>query len=97
MITDISELYDSSDATRRPLHIEHLSCGRRHCLASFEYGAFFYWGDNEFGQLGNKKRSFIESPMPFKKFEDNHDVLNIVCGINSSAVIVAHQSQKPKN
>lgn len=96
LITDISELYDSSDARRKPLHLDNLSCGKRHTLAGFEYGAFFFWGDNEFGQLGNRKRSFIESPWPFKKFEENHDVLNVVCGINSSAVICAHKPPKSK-
>jgi len=96
LITDISELYDSSDARRKLLHLDNLSCGKRHTLAGFEYGAFFFWGDNEFGQLGNRKRSFIESPWPFKKFEENHDVLNVVCGINSSAVICAHKPPKSK-
>ena len=40
------------------------------------------------GQLGNKKRSFVESPFPKRKFELNHNVENVICGLNSSAVIV---------
>ena len=90
LVEDISELYDGMDDKRSPLHIAGLACGRRHCLANFEYGAFFFWGDNEAGQLGNRKRSFLESPFPFFKFENHHDVLNIVCGNSSSAAIVAH-------
>ena len=97
LLSDISELYDSSDVKRKPLSLDNLSSGKRHTLASFDYGAFFFWGDNEFGQLGKRKRSFIESPWPFKKFEENHDVMNIVCGINSSAVIVAHKPPKNKS
>ena len=96
LVDDISELYDGLDEKRSPLRIEHLACGKRHNLASFGYGAFFYWGDNETGQLGNRKRSFLESPWPFQKFENNHDVLNVVCGINSSAVIVSHQPKRNK-
>ena len=47
-----------------------------------------FWGDNQAGQLGNRKRSFIESPYPSKKFEYRHNVENIVLGIDSSGVIV---------
>ena len=88
LIEDISELYDGLDADRKPLHITKIACGRKHCMAALDYGAFFFWGDNESGQLGNKKRSFVESPFPKRKFELNHDVLNVVAGVDSSAVIV---------
>jgi alpha-tubulin suppressor-like RCC1 family protein len=33
----------------KPLNISHISCGRKHCIAAFDYGAFFIWGDNENG------------------------------------------------
>jgi len=49
-------------------------------MVGFDFGAFFYWGDNEKGQLGNRKRSFMESPYPSRKFENNHNVENIICG-----------------
>ena len=57
-------------------------------MAVFDYGALFVWGDNEVGQLGNRKRSFIESPFPKRKFEMFHNVHNIVCGNDSAGVIV---------
>lgn len=57
-------------------------------MASFDYGAFFFWGDNEHGQLGNRKRSFMESPFPKRKFELYHNVENVIAGVDSSAVIV---------
>ena len=47
-----------------------------------------FWGDNQAGQLGNRKRSFIESPYPSRKFEYRHNVENVVLGIDSSGVIV---------
>lgn len=72
----------------RPLKINNLTCGKKHCIATFEYGAFFIWGDNEKGQLGDKKRRFLESPYPKSKFERKHNVENVICGIDSCAVIV---------
>jgi len=65
-------------------------------MAAFDYGAFFVWGDNEVGQLGNRKRSFVESPYPKPKFELNHNVENIVCGVDSAAVIVEQLPRKKK-
>ena len=47
IIEDISGFVDMYKD--RPLNINHISCGRKHCLATFDYGAFFVWGDNEFG------------------------------------------------
>ena len=50
------------------------------------------------GQLGNRKRSFLESPYPSKKFEYRHNVENIVLGIDSSGVIVEDTGkEKVKN
>lgn len=70
------------------MHIQKLVCGRRHCMAVFEQCAFYIWGDNESGQLGNRKRSFVESPVPKRKFEIHHNVENIAAGVDSAAVIV---------
>jgi len=42
-VPDISDLFDE---TGEPLMISQLQCGRRHCVASFDYGAFLFWGDN---------------------------------------------------
>ena len=76
------------DEDQRPLHVTHIACGRRHCMAALDYGAFFYWGDNVSGQLGNRKRSFLESPFPKRKFELHHNVIGLAAGLDSSAVIV---------
>jgi alpha-tubulin suppressor-like RCC1 family protein len=57
-------------------------------MATFDYGSFFFWGDNEHGQLGNRKRSFSESPYPKRKFELHHNVEKVICDIDSSCVLV---------
>ena len=80
----------------KPLHIKKVVCGSKHCMATFDYGAFYFWGDNEKGQLGNRKRSFIESPFPKRKFELFHDVINVVADVDSSAVIVESQPPRTK-
>ncbi len=81
----------------KPLKINNLTCGRRHCVATFDYGAFFIWGDNEFGQLGDKKRRFLESPFPKSKFERRHNVESVVCSIDNCAAIVEDLSDKMPN
>lgn len=49
LVEDISELFDMVDEHQKPLLIKKIACGRRFCMAAFEYGAFFMWGDNELG------------------------------------------------
>lgn len=95
LIEDISGFVDMYE--NKPLKISNLTCGRRHCVATFDYGAFFVWGDNEFGQLGDKKRRFLESPFPKSKFERRHNVESVVCGIDNCAVIVEDLSDKMPN
>jgi len=93
LVPDISDLFDEKDEARM---INHLQCGRRHCIATFDFGAFVFWGDNQVGQLGNRKRSFLESPYPSKKFEQRHNVENVVLGIDSSGVIVQDTGREKK-
>jgi len=92
LVEDISGFVDMYEGI--PLKMTNISCGRRHCAATFNYGAFFIWGDNEFGQLGDKKRRFLESPFPKSKFERRHNVESVVCGIDNCAVIVEDLSDK---
>lgn len=47
MVEDISGFIDSS--TNKPVRLLNLESGRRHSVAVFNYGAFFMWGDNEYG------------------------------------------------
>jgi len=87
LVEDISGFVDLH-STNAPLTINNMSCGRKHCVVTFDYGAFFIWGDNEHGQLGDKKRRFLESPFPKSKFERRHNVENVICGIDNCAVVV---------
>jgi alpha-tubulin suppressor-like RCC1 family protein len=97
LVEDISELYDMNDENQKPLEISQLVCGRRHCMAVFQGGHFYVWGDNEVGQLGNRKRSFMESPFPKRKFAVFHNVENIVAGVDSCGVIVETLPPRKKN
>lgn len=38
----------------------------------------------------------MESPFPKAKFEKKHNVENVICGIDSSAVIVEHIQRQKK-
>ena len=92
---DLSDLFDEKDEAR---FVNHIQCGRRHCVATFDFGGFVYWGDNHVGQLGNRRRSFLESPYPSKKFEQRHNVENVVLGLDSCGVIVEDTGKvKKKN
>ena len=95
LVPDLSDLFDESETA---LTITNLQCGRRHCMAAYDYGAFLFWGDNQVGQLGNRKRAFLESPYPSKKFEYRHNIENVILGIDSSCVIVEDTGRiKKKN
>ena len=94
IIHDISGHFDHK--LNKPIRIKHLSCGRRHCIAMFKYGAFFVWGDNEFGQQGNMRRAFVESPLPMNLFETSFNVENVCCEREGNIVIVEHKKQKNK-
>jgi len=48
--------------------VSQLSCGRKHCIALLNIGYIMEWGDNEYGQMGNKKRSPVHSPLIIRQF-----------------------------
>lgn len=91
-LDDISGFVDST--RQEPLNIAHLSCGRRHSMLVFDYGAFFTWGDNEKGQMGDRTRRMIESPFPKAKFEIKHNVLNVEASFDNCAVVVQRLPEK---
>ena len=45
------------------------------------------WGDNEYGQMGNKKRSAVNSPIVLRNFVGKK-VVGVFASENNSAVIV---------
>ncbi len=51
------------------------------------------WGDNEFGQLGNRKRVYSEHPIILSKFSKDN-LVDLSCGYNSSAVICEYDEEQ---
>ena len=56
-------------------------------MALMSVGVILEWGDNEYGQMGNKKRSVVDNPVIMSRFLKNN-VLNIHASSNKSAVII---------
>ena len=52
------------------------------------------WGDNEHGQMGNKKRSPVYSPIIVREFSEK-DILGVFAGHNASGVILREQVPPP--
>lgn len=48
-LTIVPDLSDIFDELNEPRFVNHIQCGRRHCLATFDFGGFLYWGDNHVG------------------------------------------------
>lgn len=95
-ITIVPDLSDIFDETNEARFVNYIQCGRRHCVATFDFGGFLYWGDNHVGQLGNRRRSFLESPYPSKKFEQRHNVENVIVGLDSCGIIVEDSGKVKK-
>ncbi|KAL4490241.1 hypothetical protein ABPG72_004280 [Tetrahymena utriculariae] len=68
------------------VRINKISCGNHHCIALLSAGVVTEWGENDYGQLGNKKRSFSEHPIMISTFK-KQNVLNVSAGHTSSSVI----------
>lgn len=67
--------------------VEQIQCGKGHCLALLNIGYIMEWGDNECGQLGNKKRSPSLVPIILRDFM-GRKVVGVFAGENSSGVII---------
>lgn len=67
--------------------VDHIQCGKGHCLALLNIGYIMEWGDNEYGQLGNRKRSPSLVPMILREFVGKK-VVKVFAGDYSSGVIV---------
>lgn len=50
-------------------------------------GYVFEWGDNEYGQMGNKRRASLNEPTIVKEFMKK-PVLGVFASENSTGVIV---------
>ncbi|KRW99370.1 Regulator of chromosome condensation 1/beta-lactamase-inhibitor protein II [Pseudocohnilembus persalinus] len=85
----------TNKGTEENIDIKQISCGANHCMALLSVGAIMEWGQNEYGQLGNKKRAFSEHPIIMGKFK-NENILNISCGYDSSAIVAELQEEQKK-
>lgn len=92
-ITDVVKLESLSnfkiktEGGEKDVRVKQISCGYNHCMALLSVGVIMEWGANEYGQLGNKKRAFLEHPAIVGNFT-KENVVSISCGQNNSAVIV---------
>lgn len=77
----------TADYKQASVDVKQISCGRGHCLALMSMGVVMTWGMNDYGQLGNRKRAFKETPLIVSKLK-NQGVLKVVANHNSSYVLV---------
>ena len=76
------------------VQVRQLACGNSHCIAWLNIGYVMEWGDNEHGQMGNKKRSPVYSPIIVREFSEK-DILGVFAGHNASGVILREQVPPP--
>ena len=65
----------------------HLSCGNSHSIVLLNIGYVMEWGDNEHGQMGNRKRSPVYAPIIVRDFSEMN-IIGVFAGKNASGVIV---------
>jgi alpha-tubulin suppressor-like RCC1 family protein len=70
--------------------IEQLRCGKNHCIALLNIGYIMEWGDNEYGQMGNRKRSGNLTPIVLKDFAGKK-IKGVFAGDNKSGVIIEQE------
>ncbi|XP_031472744.1 uncharacterized protein LOC116245225 [Nymphaea colorata] len=75
------------------VQVKQLACGNTHCIALLNIGYIMEWGDNEHGQMGNKKRSPAYSPIIVREFSEK-DILGVFAGHNASGVILREEPPK---
>lgn len=90
-ITDFEKIDNLSDYTittpegDRPMEFKKLTCGDGHCLALTSTGALLTWGENEHGELGNKKRSYSTKPLLVTAFK-NANIIDIKADFHNNYV-----------
>lgn len=69
------------------MSVEQIECGGGHCIALLNIGYVMLWGDNEHGQMGNKKRSPVSEPLLQPQFS-KQPVLGVFASADTTGVIV---------
>ena len=85
-IDSLSNYKVTTEEGQKDVSIKQIRCGDDHCIALLSVGAVLEWGGNEYGQLGNRKRTFSEHPIIVSDFTDER-VLSVHAGLNHSAVV----------
>jgi alpha-tubulin suppressor-like RCC1 family protein len=70
--SNVPNLIEFRDSYNNKIEIKDISCGRRHSLLLTTAGDIYAFGDNEFGQLGNKnnvQQLLPEKLIHLKKFD----------------------------
>ena len=75
-VHDMEPMY-FEDEPIEPVKFEFLSSGRRHSILALERGGLFLWGDNEEGQIGNKKRRVCPRPLLRPRFSRGQRIINV--------------------
>lgn len=91
-INKLSNYVLKTNGEERKVSIDQIECGKNHCIALLNIGYIMEWGDNERGQLGNKKRSPSLAPILLKDFTGKK-VVGVFAGENSSGVIVENSGE----
>jgi alpha-tubulin suppressor-like RCC1 family protein len=91
----LSNMVVKTEEGQKNIRILDIKCGEQHCITNLNIGAVLSWGCNDYGQLGNRKRTFSENPIWMKTFE-SHNVKNIYAGSTSSAVICENAGDRKK-
>lgn len=87
----------TADHKQVPVEVKQISCGRGHCMALMSMGVVMIWGMNDYGQLGNRKRAFKETPLIVSRLK-NQDVVKIIADHNNSyALVKDYKEEKNKN
>ena len=92
MVENLSNFVFKQKGEDKKVKIEKIECGNNHCLALLNIGYIMEWGDNEYGQMGNKKRSSCLSPIVMKDFVGKK-VVGVFAGENTSGVIVEEEEE----
>jgi alpha-tubulin suppressor-like RCC1 family protein len=74
--------------------VTHLGCGLAHSIVLLNIGYVMEWGDNEHGQMGNRRRSAVYTPIIVREFSER-DIVGVFAGNNASGVIVREEETKP--
>lgn len=94
-IQSLSNFKLNTPEGEKDIRISQLQCGSNHCIALLSAGAVLHWGENQFGQLGNRKRVYSDNPTIIADFTDEK-VLNVGARLLNSFVVTEYDEELEK-